>query len=57
MGQVLFDKACEYLNLIERDYFGLAAWDSSNSKVNDFILDRFYACVHVLIAQVIPIFH
>ncbi|KAF4075944.1 hypothetical protein AMELA_G00224640 [Ameiurus melas] len=33
VGQVLFDKVCEYLNLLERDYFGLAAWDSSNSKV------------------------
>ncbi|XP_058232038.1 protein 4.1b isoform X1 [Hemibagrus wyckioides] len=33
VGQVLFDKVCEYLVLIERDYFGLAAWDSSNNKV------------------------
>ncbi|KAK3541376.1 hypothetical protein QTP86_024020 [Hemibagrus guttatus] len=33
VGQVLFDKACEYLDLIEKDYFGLAAWDSSNNKV------------------------
>ncbi|XP_053467641.1 protein 4.1b isoform X2 [Ictalurus furcatus] len=33
VGQVLFDKVCEYLNLLERDYFGLAAWDSSNNKV------------------------
>ncbi|KAF5904330.1 uncharacterized protein DAT39_005947, partial [Clarias magur] len=33
IGQVLFDNVCEYLNLLEKDYFGLAAWDSSNSKV------------------------
>ncbi|TSK20247.1 Protein 4.1 [Bagarius yarrelli] len=33
LGQVLFDNVCEYLNLLERDYFGLAAWDSSNNKV------------------------
>ncbi|XP_060717646.1 protein 4.1b isoform X9 [Tachysurus vachellii] len=33
VGQVLFNKVCEYLNLLERDYFGLAAWDSSNNKV------------------------
>ncbi|MCJ8745593.1 hypothetical protein PDJAM_G00132030 [Pangasius djambal] len=33
VGQVLFDKVCEHLNLLEKDYFGLAAWDSSNNKV------------------------
>ncbi|XP_053083902.1 protein 4.1b isoform X2 [Pangasianodon hypophthalmus] len=33
LGQVLFDKVCEHLNLLEKDYFGLAAWDSSNNKV------------------------
>ncbi|XP_047664398.1 protein 4.1b isoform X13 [Tachysurus fulvidraco] len=33
VGQVLFNEVCEYLNLLERDYFGLAAWDSSNNKV------------------------
>ncbi|GAA6071910.1 protein 4.1b isoform X13 [Tachysurus ichikawai] len=32
VGQVLFNKVCEYLNLLERGYFGLAAWDSSNNK-------------------------
>lgn len=39
MGQVLFDVVCEYLDVLEKDYFGLALWDSSNCKVNDFTLD------------------
>uniref|UniRef100_A0A4W4H2M5 FERM domain-containing protein n=1 Tax=Electrophorus electricus TaxID=8005 RepID=A0A4W4H2M5_ELEEL len=34
VGQVLFDKVCEHLNLLERDYFGLAVWLSPNTKVN-----------------------
>ncbi|XP_060756137.1 protein 4.1b isoform X2 [Neoarius graeffei] len=33
VGQVLFDIVCEYLDLLEKDYFGLALWDSSNCKV------------------------
>ncbi|NP_001083520.1 erythrocyte membrane protein band 4.1-like 3 L homeolog [Xenopus laevis] len=31
-GQVLFDKVCEHLNLLEKDYFGLAYQDSENQK-------------------------
>uniref|UniRef100_H3ATY5 Erythrocyte membrane protein band 4.1 like 3 n=1 Tax=Latimeria chalumnae TaxID=7897 RepID=H3ATY5_LATCH len=31
-GQVLFDKACEHLNLLEKDYFGLTYRDSENQK-------------------------
>uniref|UniRef100_A0AAR2KYM1 Protein 4.1 n=1 Tax=Pygocentrus nattereri TaxID=42514 RepID=A0AAR2KYM1_PYGNA len=33
VGQVLFDYVCDHLNLLERGYFGLAAWDSSNNRV------------------------
>ncbi|KAF7691879.1 hypothetical protein HF521_010846 [Silurus meridionalis] len=33
VGQVLFNNVCDYLNLLERDYFGLVAWDSSKNKV------------------------
>ncbi|XP_036414781.1 protein 4.1b [Colossoma macropomum] len=33
VGQVLFDDVCDHLNLLERGYFGLAAWDSSNNRV------------------------
>uniref|UniRef100_A0A4W3JEI8 Erythrocyte membrane protein band 4.1 like 3 n=1 Tax=Callorhinchus milii TaxID=7868 RepID=A0A4W3JEI8_CALMI len=32
-GQVLFDKVCGQLNLLEKDYFGLAFRDSENQKV------------------------
>ncbi|XP_042187891.1 band 4.1-like protein 3 isoform X3 [Callorhinchus milii] len=31
-GQVLFDKVCGQLNLLEKDYFGLAFRDSENQK-------------------------
>ncbi|XP_053570913.1 band 4.1-like protein 3 isoform X2 [Bombina bombina] len=31
-GQVLFDKVCEHLNLLEKDYFGLTYRDSENQK-------------------------
>nr|XP_023679363.1 protein 4.1-like isoform X3 [Paramormyrops kingsleyae] len=31
-GQVLFDKVCEHLNLLERDYFGITFRDSENQK-------------------------
>ncbi|KAM9308014.1 band 4.1-like protein 3 isoform 5-T5 [Gastrophryne carolinensis] len=31
-GQVLFDKVCEHLNLLEKDYFGLVYKDSDNQK-------------------------
>ncbi|XP_060046461.1 band 4.1-like protein 2 isoform X20 [Erinaceus europaeus] len=31
-GQVLFDKVCEHLNLLEKDYFGLLFQESSEQK-------------------------
>ncbi|XP_028836444.1 protein 4.1b isoform X2 [Denticeps clupeoides] len=31
-GQDLFDEVCECLNLLERDYYGLAIWDSQHTK-------------------------
>ncbi|XP_013921512.1 PREDICTED: band 4.1-like protein 2 isoform X6 [Thamnophis sirtalis] len=31
-GQVLFDKVCEHLNLLERDYFGLLFQDPTDQK-------------------------
>ncbi|XP_041423766.1 band 4.1-like protein 3 isoform X18 [Xenopus laevis] len=31
-GQVLFNKVCEHLNLLEKDYFGLTYSDSENQK-------------------------
>ncbi|XP_048346673.1 band 4.1-like protein 2 isoform X6 [Sphaerodactylus townsendi] len=31
-GQVLFDKVCEHLNLLEKDYFGLLFQDHSDQK-------------------------
>ncbi|XP_075441438.1 band 4.1-like protein 3 isoform X24 [Ascaphus truei] len=31
-GQLLFDKICEHLNLLEKDYFGLTYRDSDNQK-------------------------
>ncbi|NWV10898.1 E41L2 protein, partial [Ptilonorhynchus violaceus] len=31
-GQVLFDKVCEHLNLLEKDYFGLFFYENSEQK-------------------------
>ncbi|XP_064913053.1 band 4.1-like protein 2 isoform X15 [Columba livia] len=31
-GQVLFDKVCEHLNLLEKDYFGLSFYENSEQK-------------------------
>lgn len=31
-GQVLFDKVCEHLNLLEKDYFGLSIQENSEKK-------------------------
>lgn len=31
-GQVLFDKVCEHLNLLEKDYFGLLFQESPEQK-------------------------
>uniref|UniRef100_A0A8C3K065 FERM domain-containing protein n=1 Tax=Calidris pygmaea TaxID=425635 RepID=A0A8C3K065_9CHAR len=33
-GQVLFDKVCEHLNLLEKDYFGLVFYENSEQKVS-----------------------
>uniref|UniRef100_A0A803V7D5 Erythrocyte membrane protein band 4.1 like 2 n=1 Tax=Ficedula albicollis TaxID=59894 RepID=A0A803V7D5_FICAL len=33
-GQVLFDKVCEHLNLLEKDYFGLLFYENSEQKVS-----------------------
>lgn len=31
---MLFDKVCEHLNLLEKDYFGITYRDVENQKVN-----------------------
>ncbi|KPP70668.1 hypothetical protein Z043_110486 [Scleropages formosus] len=31
-GQELFTKVCDHLNLLERDYYGLAIWETPNTK-------------------------
>uniref|UniRef100_UPI00398E31E8 protein 4.1-like isoform X3 n=1 Tax=Pristiophorus japonicus TaxID=55135 RepID=UPI00398E31E8 len=31
-GHELFAKVCQHLNLLEKDYFGLAIWDSTNQR-------------------------
>lgn len=31
---MLFDKVCEHLNLLEKDYFGLTYRDAENQKVS-----------------------
>lgn len=36
-GQVLFDKVCEHLNLLEKDYFGLLFQESPEQKVSEVI--------------------
>lgn len=36
-GQVIFDKVCEHLNLLEKDYFGITFRDVENQKVVPFI--------------------
>ncbi|XP_026140697.1 protein 4.1b isoform X1 [Carassius auratus] len=33
LGQDLFKKVCDHLNLIERDYYGLVMWDSPSTRV------------------------
>ncbi|XP_030002843.1 protein 4.1 isoform X7 [Sphaeramia orbicularis] len=32
-GQDLFDKVCDHLNLLEKDYYGLAIWETPTMKV------------------------
>ena len=34
-GQMLFDKVCEHLNLLEKDYFGITYRDVENQKVKE----------------------
>lgn len=36
-GQVLFDRVCEYLNLLEKDYFGLMYQENPEQKVSEVI--------------------
>lgn len=31
---MLFDKVCDHLNLLEKDYFGITYRDVENQKVN-----------------------
>ncbi|XP_016365535.1 trichohyalin-like [Sinocyclocheilus rhinocerous] len=33
LGQDLFNKVCEHLDLLERDYYGLVMWDSPSTRV------------------------
>ncbi|KAK2516500.1 Epb41l2 [Columba guinea] len=37
-GQVLFDKVCEHLNLLEKDYFGLSFYENSEQKIHVVVL-------------------
>lgn len=37
-GQMVFDKVCEHLNLLEKDYFGITYRDVENQKVNIWLL-------------------
>ncbi|KAK7878233.1 hypothetical protein WMY93_034367 [Mugilogobius chulae] len=40
-GQVLFDKVCDHLNLLEKDYFGITYRDVENQKKHqDFRFER-----------------
>ena len=34
-GQELFMKVCDHLNLLEKDYYGLAIWETPSMKVSD----------------------
>uniref|UniRef100_A0A8C8ZWF2 Erythrocyte membrane protein band 4.1 like 3 n=1 Tax=Prolemur simus TaxID=1328070 RepID=A0A8C8ZWF2_PROSS len=45
-GQVLFDKVCEHLNLLEKDYFGLTYRDAENQKLSEDIT-RYYLCLQL----------
>lgn len=35
-GQELLTKVCDHVNLLEKDYFGLANWETPNNKVGWF---------------------
>lgn len=32
-GQELLTKVCDHINLLEKDYFGLANWETPTNKV------------------------
>lgn len=38
---MLFDKVCEHLNLLEKDYFGLVFQENPEQKVSEVILSVF----------------
>uniref|UniRef100_A0A3Q1JDC0 FERM domain-containing protein n=1 Tax=Anabas testudineus TaxID=64144 RepID=A0A3Q1JDC0_ANATE len=38
-GQILFDKICDHLNLLEKDYFGITYRDVDNQKVAFWLTD------------------
>ncbi|KAG8123848.1 putative Erythrocyte membrane protein [Naja naja] len=46
-GQVLFDKVCEHLNLLERDYFGLLFQDHTDQKLREDIASGRLPCSFV----------
>lgn len=39
LGQWLFDRVCEKLNLVEKDYFGLRYVDADNQRVGFQLLN------------------
>uniref|UniRef100_A0A3B4Y8A5 FERM domain-containing protein n=1 Tax=Seriola lalandi dorsalis TaxID=1841481 RepID=A0A3B4Y8A5_SERLL len=45
-GQVLFDKVCDHLNLLEKDYFGITHRDVENQKIK-MILTRLSHSKHI----------
>jgi len=45
---VLFDKVCEHLNLLEKDYFGLLFYENSEQKVS--LYGGFFICLFFCIA-------
>ncbi|MGH0123738.1 UNVERIFIED_CONTAM: hypothetical protein FKN15_005187, partial [Acipenser sinensis] len=43
-GQVLFEKVCDQLNLLEKDYFGITFRDSENQKLRDDVVSGRLPC-------------
>ncbi len=37
-GQELFMKVCDHLNLLEKDYYGLAIWETPTMKVSGYLM-------------------
>lgn len=37
-GQELFMKVCDHLNLLEKDYYGVAIWETATLKVSDCLI-------------------